>query len=678
MEFDKRFFRRIFRNILEENKFDVEFRCLYLDKSSPRPRQFWANSQEEMEKVWPEIEELNERGYDVHFTILSRLRKAHGKAEHPVPDEPIILCVWADLDVGEDKTYSTITKALKAVQKLKPLPNLIVESGSGIHVYYLLEKPRKVSKQRLEQLLRSLTRLLKGDKGAARAGRLMRAPNTINWKPEAKRKYATVRYLSKIGYRFRNLEAAWNVEVSKSKRADQEQDQERKRGETNSRKYWEFFAEHVAKLVSTGKRSEASGRCPFHQDEHPSFSVNVESGLWKCHASECNAEGNVIQFCEKLNLPIPKSAIRRFPRPRRIPREDEWGSEKVFYKVHKYITRQVRFTREWQPVVVAVWAIGTYLYKNFPCYGHLWFNSPTTHSGKTKALDALWTLCYQATEPQLDPTAAVLFRFPSTIGGTLLLDEIDKLDPEKQSAVISVLNSYKSSGSVMRSIPAKDKRYVVEKFNVYCPKVIAGINNLPETLQDRCIKMYLHRKRQSDHIERFTPGMFEQMESLRNQIDAWAVREGPRIASAYHHGLDLPAEADDRLKDMMEPLFAIATVLQEWVNEKLTEATRKLARDRRGDEEESNAVVRGVQALRENFPEDEDHWRLRSKKALKIFKDDVPGIETVAQAQILLRKLGLRSTRVRVGKHVLRSYVLSRNTLDRLVERYGLEQEDVA
>jgi hypothetical protein len=678
MSYPKGFFSRIFGTILKDHQLDVEFRCLYLDKAAPRPKQFWAESLEEMEKLWPEIEQVSKRGYDVHFTPAARIRKWQGKKEHPLPDEPIVVCVWADLDVGKDKPFKTIADTLKQVMAVKPLPSIIVESGTGMHVYYLLRRPRKVSTKRLDAVLKALAKLLNGDKGAARAGRLMRVPNLTNWKVEAKRRRAKVKYMSKVGYRLRDLEAAWNDNGGQSKGADQSKEHKQKQSKAAPGKQWEFFVKHVDKLVLSQGNDDARGVCPFHQGGSLSFSVNVESGLWKCHSTRCRAKGNIAQFCKRMNVPLPMSAVKRFPRLRTIDPSQEWTGERVFDEVYKYLTSQVRFTRDWQPVAIALWALGTYLYKNFPCYGHLWFNSPTTHSGKTKALDVLWTVCYKATEPQLDPTAAVLFRFPSTIGGTLLLDEIDKLDPEKQSAVISVLNSYKSSGSVMRSVPAKDKRYIVEKFNVYCPKVIAGIENLPETLQDRCMRMYLHRKRRADHVERFAPDMFQEMEPLRNQIDAWAARRGMRITSAYRRGLKVPREADDRLKDMMEPLFAIATVLPKWVSDKLIEATRALARDRTGNEEESNAVVLGVQALRENFPDDEDQWRLRSDMALEIFNDDVPGIETKAQAQKLLRRLGLRSRRVRVGKHVLRSYVLSRRALDRLVERYGLEQAVVA
>ncbi len=672
MKFPKRFFRRIFGNILEDHALDVEFRCLHpaMDKESLRPRQFWFHSVKEMEDAWPEVEELNRQGYDIHFTVVPRLRKSQGKKEHPLPDEPITACVWADLDVGEDKPYKNIEEAQKRIDVLKVTPSMIVHSGTGLHPYISLKEPISRSKDRLEGVLHSLTNLLDGDKGAGRASRLMRVPNTINWKTGRPGKLATAQYLPKIRYRLKDLEAAWNSKESERKGADQ--NKEKKQSKTGPGKYWEVFDEHVAKLVLIGNSSEASGLCPFHDDEHPSFSVNTKTGLWKCHASGCNAEGNAVQFCTRLNIPVPATAIKRFPRLRVIPREDELTSEEVFQEVYDYITRQIRFAHSWQPVVVTLWAMGTYVYMQFPCYGHLWLNSPTTHSGKTKTEDVMSTICYKATEPQLAPTAAVVFRFPTSIGGTLILDEIDRLSPDNQSDVIAVLNHYKSTGGVLRNVPSKDKQYTLAEFKVYCPKIIAGINNLPEVTQDRCLKIYLHRKNKDEKVERFMPGAREEREPLRNQLEAWAVRNGFRLLGAYHRQdqLGVPAEADDRLRDIIEPLFAIAVALPKWVNEKLVEATERLARNRRANEAESDPVVLGVQILNDHFPKNRDDWRLRSDLALE-FLEEIPGIETVANAQALLRKLGFRSQSVRVGDKVLRAYVIPKRRLDRLVSRYG-------
>src|SRR4030088_157191 len=70
-----------------------------------------------------------------------------------------------------------------------------------------------------------------------------------------------------------------------------------------------------------------------------------------------------------------------------------------FRKMYRYFKRQIHFAQNWQPVVVVLWAMETYLYRQFPCYGHLWLNSPTTHSGKPKLLNVLGTVCFKPPKP---------------------------------------------------------------------------------------------------------------------------------------------------------------------------------------------------------------------------------------------------------------------------------------
>ena len=47
-----------------------------------------------------------------------------------------------------------------------------------------------------------------------------------------------------------------------------------------------------------------TGRCPFHDDQEPSFSVNFEKGVWLCF-SGCG-RGTVRQLAERLNLSVPR------------------------------------------------------------------------------------------------------------------------------------------------------------------------------------------------------------------------------------------------------------------------------------------------------------------------------------------------------------------------------------
>jgi len=365
--------------------------------------------------------------------------------------------------------------------------------------------------------------------------------------------------------------------------------------------------------------------------------------------------------------------LQRFPRERIVPKGEEWPSEQVFDAAYSYVRGQIQFSRDWQPVVVTLWAMGTYLHQQFPCYGHLWLNSPTTHSGKSKLLNVLWTLCHKATEPQLEPTSAVLFRFPSAIGGTLLIDEVDKLDPQKRSDVIAVLNQYHRNGSVMRAVRGRNQKFSLEKLPVYCPKTIAGIESLPVTLQDRCIRIALHRKKQGEKVHRFMPEDFARQEPLRNQLDAWAVRKAFQVIRAYRDRKNLGVPqgiSDDRVRDILEPLFAVASVLPRWVKNKLAQGAIEIARGRKDEEAEENPVVAGIAILMEHFPKGEDVWKLRTERACDLL-GEIPGVEDRTLAQTLLRKLGFRSRSCKFEKKVLRAYRIPKRRLERLAARYS-------
>jgi hypothetical protein len=166
MKFEGKFFRRIFRNVLQQHHLDVEIRCLSRlndkDNSYP-PIQFWCRSLRALQERWPAIRKLSRRGWDIHFTIVGRRRKTHGRKEHPLPDKPVWTCFWADLDVGEHKPYRTFKSAYRAIKSLTLQPNIVVESGSGLHCYYLLKEPTVISLKRSDKLLKAITTKLRGD-----------------------------------------------------------------------------------------------------------------------------------------------------------------------------------------------------------------------------------------------------------------------------------------------------------------------------------------------------------------------------------------------------------------------------------------------------------------------------------------------------------------------------------
>jgi hypothetical protein len=50
-----------------------------------------------------------------------------------------------------------------------------------------------------------------------------------------------------------------------------------------------YYANELERLRAAGRR--ASARCPLHDDTHPSLSVNLAAGAFRCHVPECGAQG---------------------------------------------------------------------------------------------------------------------------------------------------------------------------------------------------------------------------------------------------------------------------------------------------------------------------------------------------------------------------------------------------
>lgn len=56
----------------------------------------------------------------------------------------------------------------------------------------------------------------------------------------------------------------------------------------------------------------AWGRCPFHADHHPSLSVNLRTGSYKCHSSSCGETGpSIVSFFSALHGLSRDEAIAR-------------------------------------------------------------------------------------------------------------------------------------------------------------------------------------------------------------------------------------------------------------------------------------------------------------------------------------------------------------------------------
>lgn len=105
-------------------------------------------------------------------------------------------------------------------------------------------------------------------------------------------------------------------------------------------KHLDFFQRHIQRLKMSAN-GQAEGICPFHEDRNPSFSCDVEKGLWTCHGG-CGS-GNAYQFAERLGVDPPdekNSGQSRLSEVARYTYEDETG--KPIYQVRRYFPKTFR------------------------------------------------------------------------------------------------------------------------------------------------------------------------------------------------------------------------------------------------------------------------------------------------------------------------------------------------
>lgn len=139
-----------------------------------------------LESVVDAAAKFDADGCDTYFTPSSFTGK-NRKAENVQQIKSFFL----DLDCGEDKPYSTQHDALTAFREFRrtnklPNPAIIVNSGRGVHVYWVLDKP--YSREEWLPVAEKLKAACTQSKFAtdapvtADAARLLRVPNTRNFK----------------------------------------------------------------------------------------------------------------------------------------------------------------------------------------------------------------------------------------------------------------------------------------------------------------------------------------------------------------------------------------------------------------------------------------------------------------------------------------------------------------
>ena len=206
---------------------------------------------------------------------------------------------------------------------------------------------------------------------------------------------------------------------------------------------------------------------------------------------------------------------------------------------------------------VVLWTAATHAQAAWQHATRLHLTSPVKRCGKSRLLDLISATCYQPVIT-VNISPAALVRVIGDDPPTLLLDEIDTVFGKKASDnhedLRGILNAGHQRNRPYLRCVGVGANQTVEAFPSFAMAALAGIGDLPDTIEDRSVIIRLRRRAAGERVAPFRlrkdiPPLLE----LGGRIGAWAGGNASILADAEPA---LPVE--DRAADCWEPLAAIA------------------------------------------------------------------------------------------------------------------------
>ena len=264
---------------------------------------------------------------------------------------------------------------------------------------------------------------------------------------------------------------------------------------------------------------------------------------------------------------LEKASALAGPAPQSRPAQVAEDGAQLLRDLCSFIRRFV-FLSESQATILALWALHTHAFSAADTTPYLSINSPEKESGKSRTLETL-ELIVASPWMTARVTAAVLVRKVDAECPTLLLDESDaafKGEKEYAEALRGILNSGYRRGGRASMCVGQGAQISYRDFSTFCPKAIAGIGHLPDTVESRSIPILLKRAAPGEVVERFRRrDVGSEAAPLRKRIERWCDLVISSLAQARPF---LPDCLSDRQQDVVEPLLSLADAAGgEWPDE---------------------------------------------------------------------------------------------------------------
>ena len=357
-------------------------------------------------------------------------------------------------------------------------------------------------------------------------------------------------------------------------------------------------------------------------------------------------------------------------------------------EIEATITRHVVLS-DAAATALAVWVVHTYVYDARDTVAYVAIESPEKRCGKTTLLTALAAM---ADKPLIaaNVTVGALFRSIDACGPTLFIDEADTFlaGNSTMRGIINSGNTWRTA-YVLRLSRAKGKSKSVEsrrelgdfsssrdgerghpkgwtpseghdsgleRYSCWCPKAIAMIGKVPDTVADRSIVVSMVRKLVTEKRE---PLAALNVSDIKAKCARFALDQRDAIGQSEKiHGEGL----NDRAADTFDPLYVIARLAgSEW-EQKLHAAALALCA---GGVQATGAIAELLLDIHTIFLFTEQK-KMFTRGLLACLQEDEFALKANALNYLTLdecglsdalRPYGIKSSTIRIGKDVMRGYL---------------------
>lgn len=318
----------------------------------------------------------------------------------------------------------------------------------------------------------------------------------------------------------------------------------------------------------------------------------------------------------------------------------------------------------------------SWLYDRFHTLPYLRFLGDTG-CGKSRALDVVGGLCYKPIMASGCVTPAPIYRMLRRWGGTLVLDEADLKNSDEYNEVVTILNcGFEKGRPVIRA--TKDNPDQLQILPVYGPKVFATRRRFQDAaLEARCLTEIMTETEREDIPPVLTLQFHEEQKSLRSKLLLYRLRNWDTVDAEATVPLD---GIEPRLKQISGPFTALLGNQPH-----LLDDYRAFIREHQADLVEQRANTKTGQVVTALFKCIESPATLDTldtlatgEKVVELSAKDIAqdiGLSPQAVGGIL-KGLGIRTKKRRVGGFTLRCIVYDPRRFDVLKRRYIAHEQD--